>query len=368
MPQKVLPFKFKIIYNIMANNCCSGNECEKMVTIGWMRELANGHCVEVSQAIGDDNCCEASEDAYAVTYKDVVDEVYAQKRAISRNPILDKNGFDVVNVPPSTRNCCGILYSNDCLIPKSDLTFGYTEISGITFSMGIPPQTCNPDFSVIEYDTYVRYTLECDENEPSYIKISSSSTVYSGTTHSGTLEKKYTINDNGCEALVNVEFSSHTVSASIETCNVTESSSTGVTLEGYDINIQWDDLEGGNLPCDGGVISGTIGDNNCASDVILTSITVDSGGTQLGYIETSEFSITIPQNENNVTSVKVTANFTVGGQELQLSCEYNWETCGFHPVITPTQDCSANWYTEEWGNEFGNQEYRSKDEYKDYLF
>lgn len=347
----------------MANNCCNGEKCQEIVTIEWMKKLAsNGGCVDVSDAQPLDSCCQADASAYTPTYNEISAETYADMRVLSTNPNGDTNGFILLEQPQHFDGCCGDIESGYNLILKNELEFGYTEISGISLSVqGSYPSPCNPNCTVIETDTYVRYTLECDEEESSQIKVNSATTAYTSDTNVQ-LAKTYGKIDTSqsCSATCDVSIEGRTISTSITACNSSASDSITFPSSSYTITIGLLPYEENgvpkNIPCEGGTISGiTIG--GCNGDVSIDSIDIDVDGASYSE-EGNNFYIQIPRNESGKSSVNIDVNFTIGGNQGKIEdCSYNWDDCEYTPVVE--NPCEIFWNLKEsWCKRSDVEEYK----------
>ena len=355
----------------MANNCCSGNECEELVTIGYMRSISsstsvNFPCIEVSAAEGYDNCCEADESAYTPTYGDIMIEVspnkgkYANIRKIDRDdPIRDINGFSARTISTPIKNCCGSLYPKNALIPKSDFLFGWTVIKNIKFKVIKNVSFCDPSYEIEETDEYDRCIYSCD-----YVNTSSASVE---TTKIGALTKRYggiTQIEGSCSATCEVTFDTARVYTSITTCNESKSAETSFTLNSYEVVVGLLPYDGNNgrIPCEGGIISGNVV-TECLDEVKIISMDIsrdiDAQITQ--PFDDGHFEITIPKNYSGYSDIKITINFSVGTESGSTSaCSYVWDACEYKP--TTDNPCEIFWNTKEcWNNPSRNmKEYDCK--------
>lgn len=340
----------------MANNCCSGNECEELVTIGYMRNIpsatsVNFPCVEVSDATPIESCCEADESAYTPTYGDIMIEVspnkgkYANIRKIDNdNPIRDINGFSARTTSTPIESCCGELNPNDALIPKSDFLFGWTVIKNIKFKVIKNVSFCDPSYEIEETDEYDRCIYSCD-----YVNTFSASVE---TTKSGALTKHYgDIRKNGCSATCEVTFDTARVYTSITTCEVTKSAESSFTLSSYEVVVGLLPYDGndGRIPCSGGTISGNVV-TECLNEVNIISVdTSPAVDAQITY-DDGHFEITIPENYSGYSGITITVNFSVGDKNGSTSgCSYGWDACEYKP--TTDNPCEIFWnFKECWNN------------------
>ena len=348
----------------MANNCCSGNECEELVTIGYMRSITsstsvNFPCIEVSAATASTSCCEADESAYTPTYGDIMIEVspdkgkYANIRKIDRdNPIRDINGFSARTTSTPIESCCGELDPNDALIPKSDFLFGWTVIQNINFDVTKYASVCDPSYAIKETDVYHRCIYSCDfeEAEGEYVNISS---VSSETTINSALTKHYgEITQNECSATCEVTFDEARIYTSITTCNVTKSAETSFTLNSYKVVVGLLPYDGNNgrIPCEGGIISGNVV-SECLDEVDIISMYIsrDIDAQISSLFDDGHFEITIPRNDNGYSDIEITINFSVGPESGSISsCTYGWDACEYRP--STDNPCEIFWNIKECWN------------------
>lgn len=350
----------------MANNCCSGNECEELVTIGYMRSIISSTdvkfpCVDVSDAEGYDDCCEADESAYTPTYGDIMIEVspnkgkYANIRKIDRDdPIRDINGFSARTTSTPIESCCGELDPNDALIPKSDFLFGWTVIQNIDFDVTKPASVCDPNYVIKETDVYHRCFHSCDfeEAEGAYVIIS---TVSASTEISGSVTKNYgniTPIEGSCSATCEVTFDNARIYTSITTCDVTKSAETSFTLNQYEVVVGLLPYDGNNgkIPCEGGIISGNVV-SECLNEVNIISMDIsrDIDAQISSLFDDGHFEITIPRNDNGYSDIEITINFSVGSKSGSISsCTYGWDACEYRP--STDNPCEIFWNIRECWN------------------
>lgn len=344
----------------MANNCCSGNECEELVTIGYMRSITsstsvNFPCIDVSDAEGYDNCCEADESAYTPTYGDIMIEVspntnkgkYANIRKIDiDDPIRDINGFSARTTSTPIESCCGELDPNDALIPKSDFLFGWTVIKKIDFLVEKDVSICDPSYRIKETNTYNRCIYSCDfeEAEGAYVNISPASSV---SYISGRLPKHYSeMSYNSCSATCNVSFDDVTISTSITTCNVTETAETSFTLNQYEVIVGLLPYDGnnGSIPCEGGELTlnydDICGEISYGKPSAATSSEI-SEQTLIDELELDDGKITIGENTNGYSEVYIHLPFSIGDKDGKLVCRYDWSLCSI--PIEPSDSCNPYW-------------------------
>ena len=329
----------------MAEICCGGGICDSLVTINYMREMAKKRlaygsytpCVSVSNAASFSSCCTADESAYTPTYKEITDGLYANYRVLNNNPANDVDGFSAYTQSLDS-NCCPISLDEKNL-PTSALTFGYTEITGITLSaITKPSDICDSSWSILKKNKYLRHTFGCSNN--SIVEIGSPTEAESPdwiNVASGRLSKSYGNISNGTSY---VTFVSHTENiTSSGNCGYSASTSTTISKDGYYVSISLD-CDSHSIECDGGTVTGSYQDY--CDDLSIDNIYYEKG--DLSWTASSgSITIDIPDNHDDGTdSITVTIDFSIGDKNGSISCEFPRETCGSVTPVTG-EGCNPYW-------------------------
>lgn len=345
----------------MANNCCSGTSCQELVTIGYMRELAsklpsdNICTVEVSAASSFTTCCEADESAYTPTYGEILNADYAQLRVIASDPNNDVNGFSASTTAETVQNCCGELDSNDAPIPRSSITFGYTELSGVSISATVDTTNiCNPTYNVYKKNTWNRYEWSCGEEAPTSSVTSITDSNWKLVPNGGTFEKNYTLrtnNDDQCSAIYDVTYIGKTVKVeTTDECydNPPKSATSGITADAsYTVSISLLPYEQGSIPCSGGNISIGVqsdceGYDNISFSSASGSTSKDEEPTIALTLDNTNEIIKIPENENSNSEIYVHLYYAIGNKfNEEIVCRYDWSLCSI--PIEPSDSCNPYW-------------------------
>ena len=346
--------------------CCSGGTCDSIVTIGYMREMAKKRfvsgtsipCVSVSSATSFSSCCTADESAYTPTYGEITGETYAQYREIANDPANDVDGFSAYTQTPDT-NCCEISV-NEKVIPQSALTFGYTEISGITLDVHSPTATCDTSWSIKKKNVYLRHTFEC--NNDSIVEIGTGTSATSVdwiNVSSGTLTKNYTktLNYDESNKEYEVSFTPHNQNIiSSGSCGYSASTYTSISKNLYNVSI-WIDCDPDLvIDCDGGEVSGGFddlcGDLNFDINEDIYYMLDGNKVSLSAKVEDDDIIIAIPPNNEDKTSeITVIMDFNIGtsGDGDFVRCTFKRENCEIGP--STQGDWGELWNVEEcWGD------------------
>lgn len=341
-------------------NCCSGSTCQELVTIGYMRELAVSACTTVSAASSFSSCCEADESAYTPTYGEISGGTYAPVRVISGDPKDDINGFSAssANVAAFT-SCCsqGPISASQQNLMRSDLAYGYTHISGITFSKNVSSSPCDTSWTVNRRRYYNRYLKTCGN------VVVESVVTGDEQVSAGTFSRTYSqFNSDGSSGSVQVSYNPVTVSSdTTDRCGNYKSGDTEVSKAGYTITVSMT-CPTSEIPCNGTTIPLYFG-GTCSNDTVsITSATVGTSETvQSTYNETGG-TITIGTNNFSQISGTLTVGIKVRNESQTpaietsgtVECSFRRQTCGITPVTTNHIKCGAFPGDDDWCKKNGN--------------
>ena len=343
-------------------NCCSGSTCQELVTLGYMREMVNRTevrgCFVVNGDYDFSSCCYADESAYTPTYGDITSGAYADSRLIDDlDPSKDVNGFSVSTMPSSFISCCSG-DSNSANIVKSDLVFGYTKPIGNSISV-TEISVCNPTFNYTEEKTWERWVLSgCN----GYIT-SASSVVSTLTTSSDELSASknfsaisQTITDSNVKCGYRVSFDTSRIDSSTSAaCFSSVTSSSLVTLEGYDVTFSLD--WGEQLSCTDGKIKIDYFLPNYCDNLYLyvsgSSSNFPNGRYDVLGISGQSQEWPLPVSGKNTTNeslmVKVTASTDNSFSSNVYTYEIPWAQCSWTPTLSK-KSCGVLLAKYNWEN------------------
>ena len=335
--------------------CCSGGTCDSIVTIGYMREMAKKRlaygsstpCVSVSNATSFSSCCTADESAYTPTYREITGGTYASVRALDNsNPVNDANGFSSYTQTVDT-NCCSISV-NEKVLPHSALTFGYTEIYGVSLNATTTPSECNPSYVITQTDTFRRHTFGCSND--SIVEISSSTTAVtlSSKTISGSLTKTYgDITEDG-ESTITVNGDSWSRTTT-DSCGYSKSDSISFASSSYTASVTLDCSE--KIECEGGNVEATINDP-CGDEVSILSVRLNTEEPVVSSITSNKLTVSIPRNNDNNTNtvlyVEIQIGKGTGKKTKELSCTLDRDICKVTPKPITDIDCGIFPGEDDW--------------------
>lgn len=342
--------------------CCSGGTCDSIVTIGYMREMAKkrlGHgsstpCVSVSSAKPFSSCCTADESAYTPTYREITGGTYASVRALDNsNPVNDVNGFSSYTQTVDT-NCCSISV-DEKLLPHSALTFGYTEIYGVSLNATTKPSVCNRKYEIKQTDTFRRHTFGCSDD--SIVEISSSTTEVTlpSKTISGELTRTYgDISISGELTTIVSGESTVTVNGNrwnrttTDSCGYSKSGSISFASSSYTVSVTLDCSK--EIECDGGDVEATIS-GPCGNEVSILSVRLNTEEQVESSITDNKLTVHIPRNKDNNTYTVLYVGIQIGDKTAELPGLLDRGLCKVTPKPITDMDCGVfpgedNW--SEW--------------------
>lgn len=330
--------------------CCGSGTCDSIVTIGYMREMAQ--CAVVSSATPFSGCCEAEESAYTPTCGEISGETYASlRRYVDSNPVEDTNGF-IVELPTIDTNCCEISL-DEKLVSVSSLTFENTTITSVTLSTSSPSQ-CDPSWSVYKTNHCIRHTYGCVDNEISEI---SASTVDSNSifVDSGELTKTFGgISVNGGVRTKTgtsvVSFSDVTVTTSTtDKCDNVEEASTYISLSDYTIEAVLDCSN--HIECEGGECYFTV-DDPC--DEITRTFSLSTGEEFVEDTDGNRTIIRIGRNSGNSSNTILMVELTIsdGNSSVSttMSCTLDRDLCKITPKYEGYVPCGIFPGKDDWSD------------------
>lgn len=345
--------------------CCSGGTCDSIVTIGYMREMAKkrlGHgsstpCVSVSSATPFSSCCTADESAYTPTYREITGGTYASVRALDNsNPVNDVNGFSSYTQTIDT-NCCSISV-NEKVLPHSALTFGYTEIYGVSLNATKIPSVCDPSYEIKQIDTFRRHTFGCSND--SIVEISSSPTevTFSGETISDRLTKTYgdisisgeltAIVTGKSTIIVNGNTLTRTTT---DSCGYSKSGSISFASSSYTASVTLDCSK--KIECDGGDVEATISSGSCGNEVSILSVRLNTEEQVVSSITGNKLTVHIPRNNDSNTYTVLYVGIQIGDKTAELSGLLDREICRFSPKPITDIDCGVFPGEDDWSEWVG---------------
>ena len=319
----------------MAANCCSGNPCEELVTLGYMIDMASS-CGSVSAHSDFSSCCSADGSAYTPTYSDIINGRYANVRSIASNPKNDVNGFSAYTQELDTNECGGVT-ANDKLLAKNQLTFEYTELTSVTISSpSVSVDSCGYSYSTTKNYRYLRHKVVCGDDTTTNVTFNENASGSRGAS-------SVSFHRNGDNGYFDVSYPNTSISASAtDKCGNTKSDSKTISVSdsSYSCSIT---PPSGSIPCEGGTI------NFNADGEISYSFTLDGSD-----ISSSSGQVTIPQNDANETSHTLIMNVYLCGESGSLSITFEQDLCKHGPdAPTSTSPCGVYWPEKkpEWENE-----------------
>lgn len=331
--------------------CCSGGTCDSIVTIGYMREMAKKRlaygsstpCVSVSNATSFSSCCTADESAYTPTYREITGGTYASVRALDNsNPVNDANGFSSYTQTVDT-NCCSISV-NEKVLPHSALTFGYTEIYGVSLNATTTPSECNPSYVITQTDTFRRHTFGCSND--SIVEISSSTTAVtlSSKTIRGSLTKTYGEISSAGESTITVNGDSWSRTTT-DSCGYSKSDSISFASSSYTASVTLDCSE--KIECEGGNVEATINDP-CGDEVSILSVRLNTEEPVVSSITSNKLTVSIPRNNDNNTNTVLYVEIQIGDKTKELSCTLDRDICKVTPKPITDIDCGIFPGEDDW--------------------
>ena len=344
--------------------CCSGGTCDSIVTIGYMREMAKkrlGHgsstpCVSVSSAKPFSSCCTADESAYTPTYREITGGTYASVRALDNsNPANDVNGFSSYTQTVDT-NCCSISV-DEKILPHSALTFGYTEIFGVSLNATTKPSVCNPKYVIEQTDTFMRHTFGCSDD--SIVEISSTPTEVTlpSKTISGELTRTYgdisisgeltTIVSGKSTIIVNGNTLTRTTT---DSCGYSKSDSISFESSSYTASVTLDCSK--KIECDGGDVEATIS-GSCGNEVSILSVRLNTEEQVVSSITGNKLTVHIPRNNDSNTYTVLYVGIQIGNKTAELPGLLDREICRFSPKPITDIDCGVFPGEDDWSEWVG---------------
>lgn len=333
--------------------CCSGGTCDSIVTIGYMREMAKKRlaygsstpCVSVSNATSFSSCCTADESAYTPTYREITSGTYASVRALDdSNPLNDVNGFSSYTQTVDT-NCCSISV-NEKVLPHSALTFGYTEIYGVTLSAETIPSQCDTSYAVKQIDTFRRRTFGCVNDEIEEISSSPISAI--SNIIEGSLTKTYTKTSEEDDSTIEVVITINGIVLSrttTDSCGYSKSDSISFPSSSYTASVTLDCTA--KIPCEGGDVSATIV-NPCGNDVRILSVRLNTEEQVESSITSNKLTVSIPRNDDSNTYTVLYVKIQIGDEIKELSCTLDRDVCKVTPKPITDMDCGVFPGEDDW--------------------
>lgn len=337
-------------------NCCSGSTCQDLVTIGFMQELAaSGGCTTINVPAGFSSCCEANGSAYTPTYGEIVSSAYPQRVLVDEDPYNDVNGFSASSANVSVfSSCCGSIAASGQNLMKSDLEYGFTEISAVTHHVTKYPTICNTNFTIEHTDTYGRYRFFCNEDSVSGT-VSAISVTLSSKTINSHLDKNYGDISNGSS---HVTISSGISSSStVDRCSGKVASAYTLFYESaYTVSITINcPSSTEKIPCTGGTITAEISGQQCENEASITSSRLEPNEPiTSATTDNIHYTFKIGQNNNNLNSSKLILDIKIGDKTGTVECTFNRQTCGITPVTTNHIKCGAFPGDDDWCKKNGN--------------
>lgn len=298
---------------------------------------------------------------YVPTYSEISDDIYADLRSLNdNNPNLDASGF-IYEAPSADTSCCNINLSDKAL-RKSELSFGYTEVSGNTFGNIMPPTQCNLTFSATEYRGYYRHIVSCsgdtviDDKFPITIGISHSSAFTNSETlqnHDINGENEY---DGNASETWTIDFSPSEIvfnGITENDCGSAKTSSTSASIPSSGVGYEFVNGEtpsSSQIPCDGKTFEISV--RTLCNYIQITNITnssyINGVLSDDNTVEINGNQIRFKRNDNASPGGIIKVVVKVLENTYTFKYEYTRRLCEWSPKEYTSEGCSIFAYNWEW--------------------